>query len=82
MLNIEGVAFVANLLCGNLKDDKSLQVKAGVLDRKRVQVEDARVSKDAIKSVVAQFDKLIIPMKRLLKVAAVAGNYYKVNSYI
>ena len=70
-----GIAFVANLLCTEFKDDKSIQVKAGILDRKRTQGGDTRVSKDAIKSVVALFDKLIPSMKSLLKVAAVAGNF-------
>ena len=67
------MAFVANLLCSSFKDDTSVQVRAGVLDRKRIQDEHVSVSKDAIKAVVSQFDKLIPSIKSLLKVAAVSG---------
>ncbi|KAJ3321296.1 Adenylate cyclase type 10 [Blyttiomyces sp. JEL0837] len=82
----QGIPFVATVISQILNDEGDLIMRAGFLDRRRVQGGGDIGNKsgqilptDAITAVVAQFDKLNPEMKAILRVAAVAGQHFSLQ---
>ena len=82
MIFLKGVALVTSMICRSLLENQSIYIEQGEirLKSKRFQNDssnkDGTISKDVLKVITSQFDKLSLNTKIILKVCAVAGRYY------
>ena len=78
---ILGVAFVAKILCRGLKNDQNIRVENEILIKKHVGSTNERdllenyAPKDNLIAVIAQFDKLSLNMRIILKISSMIGNF-------
>ena len=72
------MALVTRMICNDLKENRDIYIENGEI-RSRIKKdrtsEHSKIpdSKDLLKVIASQFDKLLTHMKVLLKVCAVAG---------
>ena len=77
-LIIIGVALITSMICSTLKENQSVYIENGKLcyriktDQRRHDSKNVD-SKDLLKVIASQFDKLSLDAKIVLKICAIAG---------
>ncbi|KAJ3246848.1 hypothetical protein HDU77_008811 [Chytriomyces hyalinus] len=73
----QGNPMVTSILITSLMEEKLLMVNSGCITR--VGNKELQLGMGSTAAVVAQFDKLSAPMKFILKICAISGQYFKIS---